>query len=339
MREVLRLTMFAPTVTGSPMQNACAVIARHEQGARGYYSGVLALFSDAGDGTYGLDAPILIRTAYIDGSGNVRVPAGATLVRHSDPESEVAETRSKAAGILTAIGAGPARVPARGVNLAKDPAISEALAGRNSRLAGFWLHEQNTAHSQPFLGRSAIVVDAEDEFTAMLTHQLRRLGMSVDIVSWAHVPMDSPERYLSADLLVAGPGPGDPTSLTDPRIARMHALIRDRLTSGLPLLAVCLSHQILASMLGARIDRLDSPRQGLQLEVDVCGQPALVGFYNTFTARGLPPVDGVEASTYGNAGDLIALRGPCFASIQGHLESVLSRDGYAQLERLVGYAL
>ena len=29
-REVLRRTMFAPTVTGSPMGNACAVIARHE---------------------------------------------------------------------------------------------------------------------------------------------------------------------------------------------------------------------------------------------------------------------------------------------------------------------
>ena len=30
-REVLRLTMFAPTVTGSPMENACAVIAEYEK--------------------------------------------------------------------------------------------------------------------------------------------------------------------------------------------------------------------------------------------------------------------------------------------------------------------
>src|SRR3546814_19065592 len=29
-RDILRETMFAPTVTGSPMQNACTVIARHE---------------------------------------------------------------------------------------------------------------------------------------------------------------------------------------------------------------------------------------------------------------------------------------------------------------------
>jgi phenazine biosynthesis protein phzE len=42
-REVLRETMFAPTVVGSPLENACRVIARHEVTGRGYYSGVAAL--------------------------------------------------------------------------------------------------------------------------------------------------------------------------------------------------------------------------------------------------------------------------------------------------------
>ena len=42
-REVLRETMFAATVTGSPVQNACRVIERHEVGGRGYYAGALAL--------------------------------------------------------------------------------------------------------------------------------------------------------------------------------------------------------------------------------------------------------------------------------------------------------
>ena len=56
---------------------------------------------------YDLDAPILIRTAYLDAHGRVRVPVGATLVRHSDPEGEVAETRAKAAGVLAALGALP----------------------------------------------------------------------------------------------------------------------------------------------------------------------------------------------------------------------------------------
>jgi phenazine biosynthesis protein phzE len=97
-RDVLRETMFAPTVTGSPMENACRVIARHEGRGRRYYAGVLALLGrDAAD-RQTLDAPILIRTAEISPAGELRVPVGATLVRHSTAEGEVAETHAKAAG-------------------------------------------------------------------------------------------------------------------------------------------------------------------------------------------------------------------------------------------------
>lgn len=108
-REVLRETMFAATVTGSPVQNACRVIERYESGGRGYYAGALALLRREPGGAQTLDSPILIRTAEISADGELRVPVGATLVRHSDPEGEVAETHAKAAGVLTALGVRPGR--------------------------------------------------------------------------------------------------------------------------------------------------------------------------------------------------------------------------------------
>src|SRR3954447_21967166 len=89
-REVLRATMFAPTVVGSPIENACRVIARHEQRGRGYYAGVLALIGRDAEGRLTLDARLLIRTAEIRGN-RLRVPVGATLVRHSTTAGEVAE--------------------------------------------------------------------------------------------------------------------------------------------------------------------------------------------------------------------------------------------------------
>ncbi|HKT05114.1 MAG TPA: chorismate-binding protein, partial [Rugosimonospora sp.] len=101
-REVLRRTMFAPTVTGSPIENACRVIARHERRGRGYYAGVLALLGHDAAGRQTLDAPILIRTAEIGRDGRLRVPVGATMVRESTAAGEVAETHAKAAGILDA---------------------------------------------------------------------------------------------------------------------------------------------------------------------------------------------------------------------------------------------
>ncbi|MFV0373395.1 anthranilate synthase family protein, partial [Microbacterium sp.] len=345
-RDILRETMFAPTVTGSPMQNACAVIERHERTPRGYYSGVAALFTPRPDGGHDLDAPILIRTAYLV-DGRLRVPVGATLVRHSDPDGEVSETHGKAAGVLGAIGAierdsatpddedddAPAAAPLR---LADDPAIAAQLASRNARLASFWLEPQSDVPG-PFAGRSAVIVDAEDRFTTMLAHQLRHLGFEVTAAHWSD-DID----VSAADVLVSGPGPGDPRDVTSERIVRMRELVDARLAAGLPLLAVCLSHQILADRLGLDLAALEAPHQGLQKTVDVFGFPASIGFYNTFTARVAPGTTShgaADVAADAASGDVYALRGPRFSSIQGHLESILSRDGYQTLQRLIAHAL
>ncbi|MCM3695860.1 chorismate-binding protein [Microbacterium oleivorans] len=347
-RDILRETMFAPTVTGSPMQNACTVIARHEQSPRGYYSGVAALFTPRTDGGHDLDAPILIRTAYVV-DGRLRVPVGATLVRHSDPYGEVGETHGKAAGVLGAIGAIPRDVVARTIDedapapvarpLADDPAIAELLASRNARLAAFWLNPQGGPGHGPLAGRRALVVDAEDRFTTMLAHQLRHLGFDVTIAHWSDA---SDAAVAAADLVVSGPGPGDPRDADSARIARVREIATARLDARAPLLAVCLSHQVLAHRLGMDLAPLASPHQGLQKTVDVFGAPASIGFYNTFTARvapGTTVVGATEVSADPETGDVYALRGPAYASVQGHLESILSRDGLTTLERLVTHAL
>lgn len=347
-RDILRETMFAPTVTGSPMQNACAVIRRHEREPRGYYSGVAALFTPNAEGGHDLDAPILIRTVYLQDSV-LRVPVGATLVRHSDPRGEVSETHGKAAGVLGAIGAidrdraaearSDADAPGEPLALADDPDVAELLASRNARLAAFWLNPQDDAADGPFAGRSAVVVDAEDRFTTMLAHQLRHLGLDVTIVGWGEA---SDEVLDAADIVVAGPGPGDPRDLASPRIARLREIVTGRLDRGAPLLAVCLSHQILADRLGIDLVPLDAPRQGLQKSVPIFGEDASIGFYNTFSARvepGSSRTGAAEVAADAASGDVYAIRGERFASVQGHLESILSRDGIRTLERLVAHAL
>ena len=347
-RDILRETMFAPTVTGSPMQNACAVIRRHETKPRGYYSGVAALFTPNDAGGHDLDAPILIRTVYVQG-GSLSVPVGATLVRHSDPHGEVSETHGKAAGVLGAIGAidrdraaearQDADEPGGRQSLADDSDIAALLSSRNARLADFWLNPQGEDFTGPFTGRTALVVDAEDRFTTMLAHQLRHLGLDVTIAPWSDARDDEVD---SADLMIAGPGPGDPRDGADPRIARMREIVGRRVDARKPLLAVCLSHQILADRLGIVLTPLDAPHQGLQKSVPVFGEDASIGFYNTFTARvapGTTQVGGVEVSADPATGDVYALGGPHVASVQGHLESILSRDGIRTLHRLVEKAL
>lgn len=388
-REVLRLTMFAPTVTGSPMGNACRVIARHETTGRGYYSGVIARFTPRvtvreGAGSqvhptdYDLDAPILIRTAFVNPAGDIVASAGATLVRHSDPMSEAAETRAKASGVLASLGlversitkpvnvvnaagSGGAGTPTGNSNnsntdvttvtaeatekatkveavaypAAKDPQVLQALADRNRNLAPFWRDEQISATE---FSASAILVDCGDDFTTMLAHQLRRLGLNPRIVHWSELP-ENPE----ADLVVFGPGPGDPTDDADPRIQRVSQRLRVRVEAGLPTLAVCLSHQVLCRLAGLEIVELPSPRQGLPLQIPLLGKKCLIGFYNTFTARGKNGqiTENLELTINSDpqTGDVFSLLGRRVASVQGHLESVLSYDGFSALAGLVHHAL
>jgi phenazine biosynthesis protein phzE len=103
-RVILQKTLFSPAVTGSPIENACRVIKRHERKGRGYYAGVAALLSKDASGENTIDSAILIRTADINTAGYARIGVGATIIRHSDPVAEAAETRAKASALLKAMG-------------------------------------------------------------------------------------------------------------------------------------------------------------------------------------------------------------------------------------------
>ncbi|WP_435192080.1 anthranilate synthase family protein [Streptomyces sp. bgisy126] len=352
-REVLRETMFAATVTGSPVQNACRVIERHEAGGRGYYAGALALLGTDGSGAQMLDSPILIRTADIAADGRLRVPVGATLVRHSDPAGEVAETHAKAAGILTALGVREGRPAAEAPvapRLADDPRVRAALDARRADLAPFWLKMQVRSAE---LSGHALVVDAEDTFTAMLAHVLRSSGLEVSVLRY-----DEPglrELALAHEgPVVLGPGPGDPSDAADPKMRFLRGLTADlvrahrhgparrpttaprRGPAGRPcLLGVCLGHELIAAELGLEIVRKRVPFQGAQVRIDLFGQERTVGFYNSFTARCDDraaeelALHRIEVSRDPGTGEVHALRGPGFAGVQFHPESVLTTEGAA----------
>jgi phenazine biosynthesis protein phzE len=324
-RDILRETMFAPTVTGSPLESACKVIARHEPQGRGYYSGVLALISRDEHGQRAMDSAIAIRTAEIDGDGRMRIGVGATLVRDSDPAAEAAETRAKAAGLLAALS------ESDGAALARHPEVLAALGRRNEGISRYWFHGPAERGGRPeprLVGRRALVVDNEDTFTSMIALQLRSLGLEVTVRRF-----DEPYRDDDYALLVMGPGPGDPRDAGHPKIAHVERAIARRLERQLPLFAVCLSHQVLCHSLGLELVRRPRPNQGVQRAIDLFGEEVHVGFYNTFAARSEhdkidDPLRGVvEVSRDPVSGEVHGLRGEGFASVQFHPESVLTRDG------------
>ena len=335
-REILRETMFAPTVTGSPLQSATRVIHRYEPCGRGYYSGVAALIGHDANGERTLDSAILIRTAEIGHTGRMRISVGATLVRNSDPASEVEETRAKAAGLLSALEAG------RSTSFGEHPEVRAALEKRNTGIADFWLQGRNSTRVPvpALVGVNALVIDAEDTFTAMIDLQLRSLGPTVTVRRF-----DEPYSFRGYDVVVMGPGPGDPRAADDPKIAHLRLAIDDLLATRRPFVAVCLSHQVLCLRLGLDLVRRTVPNQGVQREIDLFGERRRVGFYNTFAAHSTE--DKIEVAGVGivevcrdqGTGEVHALRGPFFASMQFHAESVLTVDGPSIVAHAVQGAL
>jgi phenazine biosynthesis protein phzE len=337
-REVLRDTMYAATVTGSPVENACRLIKQYESEGRGYYGAALAILGRDAEGGPVVDSPIVIRTADVDLDGRLTVTAGATLVRDSDPAYEVAETHAKAGGILSAFGLVPP-APQPDVNLTElvsDEDVLLTLNARNRRLSRFWLTDQAGAPPDPSLkGKSVVILDGEDDFVNMLRHVLGVLGMTSTVVrhdDYADGDLDD------HDLVIVGPGPGDPRDGADPKMATMRAAVDALMAQRRPFLAVCLGHQALCHRLGIPLSFKDIVFQGTQSPVSIDGRTERVGFYNTFVGRvgdGDPLPGGVIVDADPLTGDVHVVRGPHYRGIQFHAESILTEHGYDLIHDLV----
>jgi anthranilate synthase component I len=98
--EVLRALFPGGTITGCPKYRCMQVIAELERAPRGAYTGSLGYINHDGS----MDFNILIRSLTVS-DGLLEFRAGAGIVADSDWQSELAETRAKALGMLRALGA------------------------------------------------------------------------------------------------------------------------------------------------------------------------------------------------------------------------------------------
>jgi phenazine biosynthesis protein phzE len=184
------------------------------------------------------------------------------------------------------------------------------------------------------VGKRVVVLDGEDDFVNMLSHVFGVLGLVTDVVRHDAYAEGDLDGY---DLVVVGPGPGDPRDLDDPKMRIIDGVVRGLLETKRPFLAVCLGHQLLCRNLGFDLAYKDIVFQGTQSRLTVLDRPETVGFYNTFVARvpesGLP--EGVTVEADEETGDIHVLAGPHYRGVQFHAESILTQNGYGILRDLV----
>ena len=182
-----------------------------------------------------------------------------------------------------------------------------------------------------------LVIDNYDSFVYTLNGYLQQLGAETRVIRNDAVSIGELGRLVSEfDGVLISPGPGTPA---DAGISI--AMVRLALTTGVPVLGVCLGHQAIAEALGATVTHADELMHGKVSRVHHSGDAFFEGVAPEFDAtryHSLAVVrDTVPAELVITAetehGIVMALRHrelPIYG-VQYHPESVLTEGGYRQL--------
>lgn len=174
-----------------------------------------------------------------------------------------------------------------------------------------------------------VILDNYDSFTFNLAHLLKELGAEVDVVRNDQFELPALERY---DKIVLSPGPGIPSEaglLLD--VIRAYAGRK-------PMLGVCLGHQAIGEVFGAKLENLAEVYHGVATDCKHFSNDPIfngmprhfeVGRYHSWVVSkdGLP--DCLEVTAASPDGNIMALRHKRYPvhGIQFHPESVLTPLG------------
>ncbi len=184
-----------------------------------------------------------------------------------------------------------------------------------------------------------LLVDNDDSFVHNLARSLEELSRST-VVRRSRELTPARIRRLAPEALVISPGPCDPA-----RAGVSVEAVRE-LSGEIPILGVCLGHQVIAFALGGKVSRAPEPVHGMTSPIHHDGRgifleipsPFIAARYHSLAVEeeGLPVDLEVAAVTPGGRGGRVVMavrhrRHPTFG-LQFHPESILTEHG----RRLLG---
>ena len=186
----------------------------------------------------------------------------------------------------------------------------------------------------PGQGRRILVIDNYDSFVFNLVQYLGELGAQT--VVWRNDAGTVDDvRALRPDGVVVSPGPGHP------RDARLSVDVVRELGSTLPVLGVCLGHQVIGHVYGGRVGAAPELVHGKTSQVLHQGAGVLAGLPAPFAAtryhslvverEGLPPTLEVTGETAGGLVMALRHRHHPAEGVQFHPESILTESGHQLL--------
>jgi anthranilate synthase/aminodeoxychorismate synthase-like glutamine amidotransferase len=176
-----------------------------------------------------------------------------------------------------------------------------------------------------------LLIDNYDSFVYNLARYFERLGREPLVLRNTETDV-ARIRDLAPEAIVLSPGP------CTPRLSGCSLDVVRGLHESVPILGICLGHQVIAEALGGRIARASEPIHGRTSSISHDGRGVFTGLPNPITAcryhslvvdqSTLPPCLEVSART--NDGTIMALRHRDLpvVGLQFHPESILTEGGY-----------
>ncbi len=186
-----------------------------------------------------------------------------------------------------------------------------------------------------------LMIDNYDSFTYNLVQYLKMMGQQVMVRRNDALAPEDVER-LAPEAIVISPGPGRPSS------AGVCLQLVERFSGKMPILGVCLGHQVIARAFGARIVPAKRLMHGKTSQVTADGKGIFKSIGRPFTAMryhslaveeaSLPPC--LEVSARDEDGQIMGLRHRehCTEGIQFHPESIMTSVGKRILRNFVNLA-
>jgi para-aminobenzoate synthetase component 2 len=178
--------------------------------------------------------------------------------------------------------------------------------------------------------KQVLLIDNYDSFTYNLYQAFAMLGGEVTVSYNDHITLDQAES-LNPTHLVISPGPGTPldAGISNEMIMRFHRRI--------PVLGVCLGHQCIGHVFGAKIVRAEVLRHGKTSMIIHDGNGVFAGLMNPFEAtryhslavaeESLTPELRVSAHTVDGVIMGLRVKGTKTEGVQFHPESYMTKEG------------
>ena len=178
--------------------------------------------------------------------------------------------------------------------------------------------------------KRVLLVDNYDSFTYNVVQALRILGAEVEVKTNDNVTVTE-AKALEPTHVVISPGPGRPED------AGASIDITDAMMGDVPILGVCLGHQVIATVLGGVVTRAPELRHGKSSPVYHDSRTLYGGLPNPFEAgryHSLAVTEGelpdeLEVSSFTSNGVVMGVRHRKLPveGVQFHPESLLTPDG------------